>query len=131
MKNNMPVTQHEYSLNDNAILMSTTDTQSHITYANSAFITASGFEEGQLTGQPHNIIRHPDMPWQPLPICGIPCSRVTAGQVLSRTAAVTATITGCGQMSPVWHDKKLTGYISVRTVPTRDEIKKAPHFTAG
>ena len=45
MKNNMPVTQHEYSLNDNAILMSTTDIQSHITYANSAFITASGFEE--------------------------------------------------------------------------------------
>lgn len=34
-------------------------------------------------------------------------------------------------VTPVWHDKKLTGYISVRTVPTRDEIKKAPHFTAG
>ena len=61
-ENNMPVTQHEYSLNDNAILMSTTDIQSHITYANSAFITASGFEEELLTGQPHNIIRHPDMP---------------------------------------------------------------------
>ncbi|MEM8142215.1 PAS domain-containing protein, partial [Morganella morganii] len=126
MKNNMPVTQHEYSLNDNAILMSTTDTQSHITYANSAFITASGFEEGQLTGQPHNIIRHPDMPpaafadmWYTLQQgdswTGIIKNRCRNGDHYWVRANVT----------PVWHDKKLTGYISVRTVPTRDEIKKS------
>lgn len=132
MKNNMPVTQHEYSLNDNAILMSTTDTQSHITYANSAFITASGFEEGQLTGQPHNIIRHLDMPpaafadmWYTLQQgdswTGIIKNRCRNGDHYWVRANVTL----------VWHDKKLTGYISVRTVPTRDEIKKAPHFTAG
>lgn len=126
MKNNMPVTQHEYSLNDNAILMSTTDTQSHITYANSAFITASGFEEEQLTGQPHNIIRHPDMPpaafadmWYTLQQgdswTGIIKNRCRNGDHYWVRANVT----------PVWHDKKLTGYISVRTVPTRDEIKKS------
>ncbi|WP_317419668.1 MULTISPECIES: PAS domain-containing methyl-accepting chemotaxis protein [unclassified Morganella (in: enterobacteria)] len=126
MKNNMPVTQHEYSLNDNAILMSTTDTQSHITYANSAFITASGFEEEQLTGQPHNIIRHPDMPpaafadmWYTLQQgdswTGIIKNRCRNGDHYWVRANVT----------PVWHDKKLTGYISVRTVPSRDEIKKS------
>ncbi|MGJ7262607.1 methyl-accepting chemotaxis protein [Morganella morganii] len=126
MKNNMPVTQHEYSLNDNAILMSTTDIQSHITYANSAFITASGFEEELLTGQPHNIIRHPDMPpavfadmWYTLQQgdswTGIIKNRCRNGDHYWVRANVT----------PVWHDKKLTGYISVRTVPTRDEIKKS------
>jgi aerotaxis receptor len=42
--------------------MSTTDTKSHITYANSAFIEASGYKEEHLLGEPHNLIRHPDMP---------------------------------------------------------------------
>ena len=62
MKSNMPVTKIEHALNDKATLLSTTDKQSHITYANSAFIDASGFNEQQLMGEPHNIIRHPDMP---------------------------------------------------------------------
>ncbi|WP_247751530.1 PAS domain-containing protein, partial [Citrobacter freundii] len=62
MKSNMPVTQIEHALNDKATLLSTTDKESHITYANSAFIDASGFNEQQLMGEPHNIIRHPDMP---------------------------------------------------------------------
>ena len=62
MKRNTPVTQNEYLLNEDSTLLSTTDTQSHITYANTAFVEASGFTEEQLKGQPHNIIRHPDMP---------------------------------------------------------------------
>ena len=62
MKSNMPVTQIEHALNDKTTLLSTTDKESHITYANSAFIDASGFNEQQLMGEPHNIIRHPDMP---------------------------------------------------------------------
>lgn len=126
MKNNTPVTQHEYTLNDNAILMSTTDAQSHITYANSAFITASGFNETQLTGQPHNIIRHPDMPsaafadmWYTLQQgdswTGIIKNRCRNGDHYWVRANVT----------PVWHNEKLTGYISVRTVPSHDEVEKS------
>ena len=45
MRINNPVTQHEYLLPDDATLMSTTDTQSYITYANSAFIKSSGFSD--------------------------------------------------------------------------------------
>ena len=62
MRNNTPVTQSEYLLNEESTLMSTTNTQSHITYANSAFIEASGYKEEHLLGEPHNLIRHPDMP---------------------------------------------------------------------
>ena len=43
MRNNQPVTQREYEFPDNATLMSTTDTKSHITYANAAFVEVSGF----------------------------------------------------------------------------------------
>lgn len=40
MRRNTPVTQNEYLLNAGSTLMSTTNTKSHITYANSAFIEA-------------------------------------------------------------------------------------------
>ena len=43
MRNNQPVTQREFEFPDNATLMSTTDTNSYITYANAAFIQVSGF----------------------------------------------------------------------------------------
>ncbi len=50
MKRNNFVTQKEYLLKDGSTLMSTTNTQSYISYANSAFIEASGYEEGELMG---------------------------------------------------------------------------------
>jgi aerotaxis receptor len=62
MRTNLPVTQREYKLADNAILMSTTDPKSHITYANAAFVDVSGFSREELLAQPHNLVRHPDMP---------------------------------------------------------------------
>ena len=62
MRVNQPVTQHEFQVADGATLMSTTDPSSHIGYANAAFIEASGFSREELEGQPHNIVRHPDMP---------------------------------------------------------------------
>jgi aerotaxis receptor len=42
MRNNQPVTQRDHPLQDGVTLMSTTDTQSHIQYANAAFIEVSG-----------------------------------------------------------------------------------------
>lgn len=62
MRENQPVTQREYEFPADATLMSTTDTQSHITYANDAFIEVSGFSREEIHGQPHNLVRHPDMP---------------------------------------------------------------------
>jgi PAS domain S-box-containing protein len=43
-------------------LLSKTDKRGTILYANEAFIEVSGYDEHKLVGQPHNIIRHPDMP---------------------------------------------------------------------
>lgn len=42
--------------------MSTTDLNSNITHANDAFVRISGYSLDELTGAPHNIVRHPDMP---------------------------------------------------------------------
>ncbi len=58
------VTDIEYILQDNATLMSTTDLYSYITYTNDSFVEVSGFTSDELIGQPHNVVRHPDMPVQ-------------------------------------------------------------------
>jgi PAS domain S-box-containing protein len=44
------------------LIVSKTDLRGIITYANSVFCRVAGFSEVELLGQPHNIIRHPDMP---------------------------------------------------------------------
>ena len=62
MRVNLPVTQTEYVVPEGSTLMSTTDLKGRITYCNSAFTQASGFEPSELMGKAHNIIRHPDMP---------------------------------------------------------------------
>jgi len=47
---------------EDEIIFSKTDLKGHITYANQTFIQIAGFTEEELLGQPHSIIRHPDMP---------------------------------------------------------------------
>lgn len=44
------------------IIVSKTDLKGRIGYANQLFCKISDYSEGELLGQPHSIIRHPDMP---------------------------------------------------------------------
>lgn len=62
MRQNLPITGRNLDLPRDANILSTTTPQSHITYVNPDFIKISGFTEDELLGQPHNIVRHPDMP---------------------------------------------------------------------
>ena len=48
MRNNQPVTQRERPFPKGITLMSTTNPQSHITYANAAFTLISGFTNEEL-----------------------------------------------------------------------------------
>ena len=57
MRNNQPVTQRELILTPGETLLSTTDTSGRITYANVAFIRASGYSWEELHGQPPNSAR--------------------------------------------------------------------------
>lgn len=47
---------------DDEIIVSKTDPHGKITYVNDVFIRVSGFEEADLIGAPHSLIRHPGMP---------------------------------------------------------------------
>jgi len=123
MRNNQPVTQQEYQYPDDATLMSTTDVNSHITYANDAFIEVSGFASEDIIGQPHNIVRHPDMPpqafkdmWatlqQGFPWTALVKNRRRNGDHYWVRANVV----------PIIRGGKMRGYLSVRTKPTAAEI---------
>ena len=62
MRTNLPVTNVEYPLTDETLIVSKTDLKGKLSYFNGQFIEVSGFTEAELIGQPHNIVRHPDMP---------------------------------------------------------------------
>jgi PAS domain S-box-containing protein len=54
--------ERELAWDKKKTLLSKTDAKGTILYANEAFMEVSGYDEYELIGQPHNIIRHPDMP---------------------------------------------------------------------
>jgi aerotaxis receptor len=117
------VTQNEYPLDDDTTLMSTTDVHSYITHANDTFVQVSGYQLDELTGQPHNMVRHPDMPkaafadmWYTLqqgePWSGIVKNRRKNGDhYWVRANAV-----------PMVRRGQVTGYMSIRTRATAEEI---------
>ena len=62
MRVNEPVTQREVTVGNGANILSTTNPKGQITHINNEFVKISGYSREELLGQPHNIIRHPDMP---------------------------------------------------------------------
>lgn len=52
----------ERTFGDDEIIVSKTDLRGKITYANQVFLRVAQYTEEEVLGQPHNIIRHPDMP---------------------------------------------------------------------
>ncbi|WP_342619794.1 methyl-accepting chemotaxis protein [Rhodoferax sp. GW822-FHT02A01] len=125
MRTNLPITQREYEFPADATLMSTTDAQSRIVYANAAFISVSGFEREEIIGQPHNLVRHPDMPTQAFADmwATLKAGRSWTALVKNRRKNgdhywVRANAT------PVVRNGQLTGYMSVRTKPGTDEVRQ-------
>ncbi|ARN19974.1 methyl-accepting chemotaxis protein [Piscinibacter gummiphilus] len=132
MRTNLPVTQREHEFPADATLMSTTDTDSRILYANAAFEAASGFTQDELKGEAHNVVRHPDMPreafadmWATLKAgqswTGIVKNRRKNGDHYWVRANAT----------PVKRNGRTVAYMSVRTRASRDEIKQAEALYAG
>jgi aerotaxis receptor len=131
MRTNLPVTDRELCLVDGRTIVSTTDLQGRITYANPYFVEVSGFEQAELIGADQNIVRHPDMPpeafadlWSTIksgePWTGLVKNRCKNGDFYWVKANIT----------PVVENGKAVGYMSVRTKPTRDEVTSADELYA-
>lgn len=61
-QNGIVPTGREVTFRDDEIIVSKTDLKGTITYANDVFVRVSGYDERELLGSPHSLIRHPDMP---------------------------------------------------------------------
>ncbi|ANC02616.1 chemotaxis protein [Pseudomonas putida] len=126
MRNNQPITQRERTFPAQQRLISTTNAKGVITYCNDAFIEISGFSREELTGAPHNLVRHPDVPpavfahmWQTLkqglPWMGIVKNRCKSGDHYWVNAYVT----------PIFDNNQVIGFESVRVKPTAEQIRRA------
>lgn len=62
MKSRITPSGLESRFQDEELIVTKTDITGRLTYCNTVFIRMSGFSETELVGQPHSIIRHPDMP---------------------------------------------------------------------
>lgn len=61
-QNRVTVIDKEVTWDKTQVIMSKTNAFGIIEYANEVFVDVCGYEDYELMGQPHNIIRHPDMP---------------------------------------------------------------------
>jgi PAS domain S-box-containing protein len=52
----------ERTFGEDEIIVSKTDLTGKITYANRVFLRVAGYTEREVLGQPHSMIRHPEMP---------------------------------------------------------------------
>jgi len=116
-------TSEEIRMKEEDFIVSKTDTKGKITYCNEIFIRFSGYEEDALIDQPHNMIRHPDMPravyrfmWETLQnkqeFFGIVKNLCKSGAYYWTFANVT----------PSYDDGQLIGYYSVRRQPSREIV---------
>ncbi len=111
---------------DEEIIVSKTDLQGRITYANDVFVRVSGYEEPELIGAPHSLIRHPEMPRA---VFKLLWETVADGKEifayvnnLSRTGEfywVLAHVT-----PSLDRHARIVGYHSNRRVPDRDKLAK-------
>ena len=61
-KRDIQPTDREIVMREDDFIVSKTDLKGRITYGNRIFIEFSGFEEREMIGVQHNVVRHPDMP---------------------------------------------------------------------
>ncbi|OIP99533.1 MAG: hypothetical protein AUK35_06570 [Zetaproteobacteria bacterium CG2_30_46_52] len=132
MRNNVPVIDLERTFDEREFLVSKTDTKGRILYCNKAFINISGFTEEELLGQPHNIVRHPDMPeaafqdlWDTVQNGrewhGIVKNRCKDGGFYWVDAPVTPSVNASNQT---------VGYMSIRRKPSAQQIEDAKRLYA-
>ncbi|ASA56533.1 methyl-accepting chemotaxis protein [Vibrio gazogenes] len=121
------MTDKRVRFSENDSLISTTSPDSHITCCNEVFCQVAGYQETELLGKPHNVIRHDDMP------------KAAFGQlwdyIQSGKSWMGLVKNQCKNSGHYWvsafvtpimgKDGKIYEYQSVRTQPTDAQISRA------
>jgi len=116
-------THVEYLFPETDSMVTKTDLKGIITYANDDFVKASGYTRAELLGQPHNMVRHPDMPFEAFADMWktLKAGRPWTGLVknLRKDGGFYWVLANA---TPNYEDGKMIGYMSVRTKPTRQQV---------
>ena len=133
MKKKIVPVARERMMREEDFIVSKTDTKGRITYANRVFMAFAGYDEKELLGMQHNVIRHPDMPrgvfklmWETLhaghEFFGYVKNLASDGSYYWTFANVTPTRGPRGET---------IGYFSVRRKPSADALARIePLYTA-
>lgn len=114
----------ELTFLDSEIIVSKTDTKGRITYGNELFLKLAGYKEVDIIGQPHNIVRHQDMPKV---IFKLLWEYIQAGKEIY-AYVVNKSKNGdhywvLANVTPSYDkDKRIIGYYSVRRKPSQEAI---------
>ena len=125
-------TGREVFFDRDEIIVSKTDPKGRITYCNDVFLRIAGFSEAELLGEPHSIIRHPDMPrcvfkllWDAIQagheIFAYVKNMTKSGDHYWVLAHVTASLDESG---------RIVGYHSNRRVPERSAVERIERLYA-
>ncbi len=125
MARDTSLTGVEQFFDENEIIVSKTNLKGHITYCNDVFLRIAGYSEQECLGQPHSLIRHPEMPrcvfgllWETIQdgreIFAYVVNRCKNGDHYWVNAHVTPSRDGAG---------KIIGYHSNRRVPDRSILE--------
>ena len=119
-------TSDEWYFPPNSYVLSETDHAGIILYANNLFCELANYKREELVGEPHNILRHQDMPriafeglWNDVKEKGFWTGIVKNLRKDGAYYWVKATV-----LKKVDSNGKTT-YLSLRTVPTREEVQNA------
>ncbi len=126
MRNNGQVTNREVSLSSQDEIVSSSNLQGDIEFCNDTFCRISGYTRDELIKQPHNILRHPEMPpqafgmlWTALksgqPWMGLVKNRCKNGDHYWVDAYIT----------PLKQHGQITGYESVRVKADSQWVMRA------
>lgn len=118
--------EQEVILNKDTMIVSETDEKGIILYANDDFCNIAEYTKDEIIGQPHNIVRHIDMPktafkdlWET-----IEAGKIWNGIVKNKTKTGKFYWVNATAFPSKDSNGKLR-YISVRVKPTKKEIEFA------
>jgi PAS domain S-box-containing protein len=125
MSRDNSLTGNEQFFGEDEIIVSKTNPKGHLTYCNDVFLRMAGYTEKECLGQPHSMIRHPEMPrcifgllWETIQdgreIFAYVMNRCKNGDHYWVNAHVTPSRNGAGN---------IVGYHSSRRVPDRQILE--------
>lgn len=124
MRTQVRPTGQERTFSRDELIASKTDTRGHIVYANDVFLRLSAIDGVDAIGQPHNVIRHPEMPrgvfhllWETI------SSGTELFAYINNLATDGANYWVLAHVTPTFaEDGRIVGYHSNRRLPERRAI---------